>query len=263
MQQLLLALRRRFGAVFVSLLFAFFLLVNDGHAGPVVDFGASDSVGTLAQFEATAFQNASNDRQQELFLVSPNVGAPATVGDSDQFTWAGLNSLLIDYDPVNNVLTASVFNFFSSSTLVLASLGATLDVNGTPIEFMDLNVLDIAIGKQNANNSRILNLLDVTINGTPVAGGNDLLGLGALSQFHISGIDLTQPFTFTALIEVNGNFNNSNNNFIDILFGFEIPVPINAPSVGLLFGTSSLYLFICQRRRRQRHQRPQVTLVQN
>lgn len=236
--QILRAMQRIFNALmalFLLTLFSLFGFVSGAHAGPVVEDGPSNSVGSLAAFQATALANVNNDRDLELFLASPGQGLPGAIMDDSQFQWANLNSLQITYDPGSNSLSAAVSNPFNNAVLVIANLTADLTVGSSTIEFINLNTIDISISEQNAVNSRIINLLDLAINGVDVAGNNDLISTGSFSQFHISNIDLTQPFTFTAVIELSGNFNNSINNSIDLLFGFEVPVPINGPKGLILF----------------------------
>jgi hypothetical protein len=216
-------------------LFSLFGVFSTALAAPIVETGPSNSLVSLATFQATALANANNDKDLELFLASPDQGLPGAIVDSSQFQWANLNSLQVSYDPGSNTLTTSVSNTMNSAVLAIANLTADLVVGSSTIEFVNLNTIDISISEQNAVNTRIINLLDLAINGVDVAENKDLISMGSFSQFHISGIDLGQFFTFTALIELSGNFNNSTNNSIDLLFGFEVPVPISGPKGLLLF----------------------------
>lgn len=257
MQHMMLALHRvLYAAVLSSLLFFSADLENEAAAGPIVQGGASDAVGSTLGFEATSFLNGAGFAGildalffPELFLATPAVGQQG-LQDTSHFIWGRQNDLALVFDPRTNSISVSITNRQTGATSMvsLQNLDTVLDVNGTPIEISELNVLDISFELENPAST--ISLLDIMINGAPPGGGNDLISMGALTEFHIGEIDLTQVFTLEATIELNGEFDLIFADALGFAFGFEIPVVVNGPAVWPIFSSASLYLFICQRRRR-------------
>lgn len=217
-------------------------------AAPVIEAGPSNSLGTLLEFRATAFRNDRDDPRAEVTIASPEIDQFNNDQADGQFAWAGFNDLTLIVDPTTNSFSATLTNQRNSQTLILANLTNVLTINGSTIEIGDLNTIDIVIEKQNAN--RTINLLDLLINGMSPAGGDDIIGVGNFSQFHLGDLDFSQLFTVTATIELAGGFNNSLNNQIGIFVGFEEPVPVSAPSVLGIQALAFCCLMLFTRRRK-------------
>ena len=251
MQQILLSLRCIRAACGLALLSLFFCaggVLAPAFSAPIIEVGPSNSLGTLLEFRATAFRNARNDPTPEITIASPQIGQFLNDQDDAQFRWAGLNDLVITVDPTTNSFSATLTNQRNSQTVILTNLTQTLTINGSTIEIGDLNTIDITIMKQNAN--RTVNLLDLLINGMSPVGGDDIIGTGNFSQFHLGDLDFSQLFTVTATVELAGGFNNSLNNLIGIFIGFEEPVPVSAPSIAAIQALALCCLMLLVQRKR-------------
>jgi len=172
------------------------------------------------------FRSFANTGGEEIYVGVPDLGAPQPRVVRNMTWVAGTNTITIVYDQALASLTATVVNSNGTFSLANTNLVADLAAKGKTHTLADLNIMQITVASRDTGTSAALQ--NVVLDGASL--GSFSGPTPSLLDWMVNGAQLSDGFTLTGNLVLNGTFSGSQENSrVEIKAGYKT-LP---PSAGL------------------------------
>ncbi len=181
-------------------------LCKDGRDNDCDGFTDSEDEGCAAPVSAklagARYRSFANTGGEEVYLGTPDLGVAAN-REATEYTWAkpASHDITFSYDKLNDKLIATVSGPNGSASVDFPGLSGKVPAGDCTLDNMDS--IEIIVADRDVDSQ--VNFVEVELGGAPVGGGT-FIGDGMFRGYVFSSSDLSDGFTFTGSIELEGPF---------------------------------------------------------